>query len=594
MNKSSDKPPSSNALLNKLIGLEEKSTRKSYYPQLRQQLDELVRQREALQNKNRIMIEILRDLDTQTKRAQESEAKLAKVFRATSQLIAVLTLAEARFIEISDSWMTFLGAGREEIIGRTMTQLGLWVSPDEWDRVLHRLQREGEIHGMAVNLCRPSGEVFFGLLSVTTIELDQVQSMVVEITDITALKRAEQEQLDMERRLLHTQKLESLGVLAGGIAHDFNNILMAIQGNLELALMEVDLFPSVGKRLDQAIHACGRAAELIKQILAYSGKAHFIFERVDINRLLKENIDLYKAAMGRGVTLTMQPAAHLPTIEGDPAQIQQLILNLLTNAAEAIGENMGTVTLSTGRIECDEGAFERSRLQEKPRPGPYCFIEVSDTGTGMDEHTLNRVFEPFFTTRFTGRGLGMSAVLGIVRKHEGAIFIESEAGRGTTVRVLLPLPQQFVTEATGGTTETFAGGGPSGLDAGVGSILVVDDESGVLEVCRNLMEHLGFKVLTASNGEQAVAAFLQHSHEIDCTILDLTMPGMDGLSTSQRLLNIRPDARVLLSSGYSQDEALRRFSGLGLAGFIQKPYELKNLIKAVQSITDGDDYAAQQ
>ncbi len=448
MKKHSDRIPPDADLRNRLMGLGEKATRKSYYPQLLRQLDELERQREELVEKNRIMSEILRDLDRERQRATESEAKLSKIFRSSSQLLAVLTLADARFMEISDSWVSFLRCGRGEVIGRSMNDLGLWDSPETWNHLLDVIQARGEIQGMEIQICRPSGGIFFGLLSITPIELERVQCMVMEITDITARKRAEEERLELERKLLHHQKLESLGMLAGGIAHDFNNLLMAIQGNLELALFDTSHTLSVQGRLHRAIGATRRAADLVRQILTCSGESPSEFARIDINQLLKENMDLLRTGMLSNITLQFHPARELPPIHADAAQIQQILMNLVINGSEALGNEIGTVAVSTGRMECSEGYLSQSRLEEKPAAGPYLFIEVADSGSGMGKATLDRIFDPFFTTKFIGRGLGMSAVLGIVRKHKGAIIIESTMNHGTSVRVLLPLPEDSRTKET--------------------------------------------------------------------------------------------------------------------------------------------------
>jgi signal transduction histidine kinase len=263
----------------------------------------------------------------------------------------------------------------------------------------------------------------------------------MEIADITVRKRAEEERLELERRLLHHQKIESLGMMAGGIAHDFNNILMAIQGNLELAMHDSSHMPSVEGRLHRAIGATQRAAELVRQILTCSGESPPRFAPVDVNRLLEENMELVQAAMLRNVTLRLCRAPDLPVIPADAGQMRHILMNLVLNGCEAIGDEVGMVTVSTGWMECTEGYLKQSRLDEKPQAGRFLFIEVSDSGSGMGESTLNRIFDPYFTTKCVGRGLGMSAVLGIVRNHRGAIVIESATDHGTTVRVLLPLPR---------------------------------------------------------------------------------------------------------------------------------------------------------
>jgi PAS domain S-box-containing protein len=257
--------------------------------------------------------------------------------------------------------------------------------------------------------------------------------------DITERKRDEEQRLEMERQLLHTQKLESLGVLAGGVAHDFNNLLTAILGNLEMAKRELSPVSPVRASIEEATKASLRAADLTRQMLAYSGRGHFVVGQIDLGELVQENAHMLRTAIPRTVTLKINLADGLPPIEGDSGQLQQMVMNLITNAAEAIGDQPGVVSLATGTQECDEEVLRHSRLQDRPSPGRYVWLEVSDNGCGMTKETQERLFEPFFTTKFTGRGLGMSAVLGIVRGHQGAIMVDSAVGQGTTVRVLFPV-----------------------------------------------------------------------------------------------------------------------------------------------------------
>jgi CheY-like chemotaxis protein len=259
-------------------------------------------------------------------------------------------------------------------------------------------------------------------------------------------------------------------------------------------------------------------------------------------------------------------------------------MNLITNASESLGDKAGVVALSTGVMDCDEGYLSRSRIEEKPAPGRFVFLEVADTGCGMDEETRGRLFDPFFTTKFTGRGLGMSAGLGIVRGHSGAIMVESEVGKGTTVRVLFPVSKTASVER--GPKEKAATGrirdaGKSPLS---GTVLIVDDEEMVRAPCAAMVTHAGYRALTAANGDEAVALFLGHADEIVCVILDLTMPGMDGVATFEALRRIRQDVRVILSSGYNEQEATQRFLGKGLAGFVKKPYEMETLLAELHRV----------
>lgn len=391
--------------------------------------------------------------------------------------------------------------------------------------------------------------------------------------DITERRRAEAERLEMERRLLQAQKLESLGVLAGGIAHDFNNLLMAILGNLELAQGDLSPLSPARETISEAANAARRAADLTRQLLAYAGKGRFAVQRVDLSALVQENAHLLRAAISKTTTFSLRLAESLPPIEADPGQIQQVIMNLITNAAEAIGEQPGVITLTTGVEAFGADDLRQNRLAEPAQPGRFVFLEVADTGCGMDEATQQRIFEPFFTTKFTGRGLGMSAVEGVVRAHRGAILVESAPGRGTTIRVLFPLTAEADASAAA-TDAQRAGGQRADLQ---GTALVVDDEEAVRRVCSAMLRRLGLAVLEAADGQEAVDLFGRHADEIDVIILDLSMPHMDGLTALQALRRIRPEVEVLLSSGYSEQEATQHLTEGGAAGFIQKPYQLQSL-----------------
>ncbi len=278
-----------------------------------------------------------------------------------------------------------------------------------------------------------------------------------------------------------------------------------------------------------------------------------------------------------------------PPIEADLGQIRQVVMNLITNASEAIGEAGGNISISTDVQESDERYLNRSRVDEKPPPGFFVYLQVSDTGCGMDEENQHRLFDPFFATKFAGRGLGMSEVLRIVRAHGGAIFVNSMVGKGTTIRVLFPVAK----DARVDTAKIEARDDPNAVNGGgsrpQSTVLLVDDEEVVREVCRDMLEYGGFRVLLAADGEEGLEVFRQYSEIIDCIILDLSMPRMDGLTAMSEIRKLRPDAKVILSSGYNQTEATRRYSGQGLAAFIQKPYQMQRLIDVLNQVLQSSE-----
>ncbi|MBX7258646.1 MAG: PocR ligand-binding domain-containing protein [Candidatus Hydrogenedentes bacterium] len=390
-------------------------------------------------------------------------------------------------------------------------------------------------------------------------------------------KRTAEERLEMERRLLHAQKLESLGLLAGGIAHDFNNLLMAILGNLDLAMEELSPNSPVVSSIEEAVVAARRAVHLTQQMLAYSGKGRFIIKDLNLSEVVAEIVHMLRASISKTSTLSLQLARRIPAVRADAGQVQQVIMNLITNAAEAIGEAGGTLTISTGVEECDDAYMAQSRMESKPPAGMYVYVEVTDTGCGMDEETLKKLFDPFFTTKFTGRGLGMSAVQGIMKGHGGAIMVESAPGTGTSVRILFPASQPgAVTESpTLGGAEAGAVSLPQPAQSGL--ILVVDDEDAVRNLCASMLRKLGYKTLLAVDGEEAIAIYREHAERLDCVLLDLMMPKMGGMATLEVLLRIKSDVPIILCSGYDEQEITQRYAGQGHAGFLQKPFRMPSL-----------------
>lgn len=408
-------------------------------------------------------------------------------------------------------------------------------------------------------------------------DIAMVSDLSRMIWDVVMRKRAEEERLELEKRLLHTQKLESLGVMAGGIAHDFNNLLMAILGNLEYAMMEIGEDSEVLKTLEQAMIASRRAADLTRQMLAYSGKGHFLISSISISDLVRENVEIFKTVISKSIGLKLELSDPLPKINADSGQIQQIVMNLITNASEAIGENSGTILIRTYVDWLDIEAIKKSRIDVAAGPGMFVCLEVRDTGCGMDRDTLNRIFDPFFTTKFTGRGLGMSAVLGIVKGHLGAVIVESDPGEGTAIRIFMPAAEGsfMLSGHPGASFEKI-----DHLD-GKPKILIVDDEEMIRNICRRALIKKGYEVISASDGEEAVSVFEENSSDIGCVVLDLKMPKMDGITAFREMRKIKPDIKVILTSGYTENEASGLFSDEGLNGFIQKPYIIKELVEEI-------------
>ncbi len=401
-----------------------------------------------------------------------------------------------------------------------------------------------------------------------------------ELREVRDQLQAEEERLANDERMQQMQKLESLGLLAGGIAHDFNNLLMGILGNADLSIKELAVTSPVRDMIEEIQQAAQSAAELCKQMLAYSGRGRFVIQSLSMNELLRSMEPLLDASVSKKVSLRFDLADELPPIQGDVAQLRQVILNLVTNASDAFGDGTGTITITTRTRMCDQSFFAQTYLAEERPQGNYVCLQVKDTGSGIDDENKNRIFDPFYSTKFTGRGLGLPAVLGIARGHDGAVHVESEAGMGSTFTVVFPvapvpaqeLPQKQLTAADW---------------QGSGLVLVIDDEELVRSVTKRILEKMGFAVLTAKDGIAGMDVFGKYRNDIAVVLLDLTMPRMSGQETYRELRALSAETPVILSSGYDAMQAAERFNEEGLAGFIQKPYRARDLREKLREAIEG-------
>ena len=435
------------------------------------------------------------------------------------------------------------------------------------------------------------GEVLLGVLRFSSSEprnwTENEVHTLTAIGDYLSLAireaREQEERRELETRMLHAQKLESLGVLAGGIAHDFNNLLTGILGHTSLVLMDLDPDSPVARSLSKIETAAMRAAELTEQMLAYSGRGQFLQQRLDLSQLVRETSSLLEASISGNTELEYSLADDLPAVCGDPGQLRQIVMNLITNASEAMEESGGgAIRLVTGVRQAGARELSRSVVKDETvAAGDFVFVEVTDAGDGMSEETCARIFEPFFTTKFTGRGLGLAAVLGIVRGHHGAILVDSEEGRGTTFEILLPVAG----------ADTSADAEPEVAvqpGEGGGCVLVIEDEPLIRSVTSAALSRSGFEVLVAADGPRGIDLFRNRFGSVDLVLLDMTMPHMGGQQVIQRLREIDPRVRVILSSGYSASEASERFASSDVTGFIQKPYRIQELLGEVTRCLSGE------
>ena len=500
---------------------------------------------------------------------QETEDRFRNM--AESAPVMIWTADEdKRWSYCNRRWLEFTGLSLEASSGAGWASL---IHPDDLSRVLETWTQafdRGEGFSCDFRLLRRDGEHRW-LACRATPRFDaegRFAGLIGSCIDITDVKQAEE-------RLRHAAKLESLGILAGGIAHDFNNLLTGIMGNASLILEDLPAGSRSIPFAENIVQASETAAQLTRQMLAYSGKGRFVLERIDLSREVRDITPLIEASIPRLVALKLHLSRGLPLVEADAGQIQQLVMNLVINGAEAIGEASGAVTVATEVSDLDSSATG-GMLSGFPIPeGRYVTLRVSDTGCGMDAETRARIFDPFFTTKFTGRGLGLAAVSGIVRGHRAGLSVASRPGCGTEFVIHFPVA---VGDAEGERDEMLSFAQP-----GSGTILVVDDEPVVSRTARLALQRYGYTVLTAQNGQEAIDLFRAVASEIDLVLLDMTLPVMSGEVAFQELRAIRPDVRVLATSGYSEVEALSRF-GAEVDGFIQKPYKAATLAEKVHEI----------
>jgi PAS domain S-box-containing protein len=515
---------------------------------------------------------------------QESQEKYrVLVEHATDGIF--LADAQGLIVEVNPSGCAMLGFSRDELLGTAMEDL---ISVDD---IRHEPNEShaGQSGVWERRMIRKDGS----LIPVEFTRKIMPNSWMQKIVrDISERREIEFLQRDIQRR-------EAVGVLSAGIAHDFNNLLAVMMGNVSLAQMQLPEHHPVFKYMGQTLTAIESAAELTRQILAYSGKGKFQIRTIDMTAEVRTHATLFANSTKKNVKLVIQLPSTPILISGDPGQIKQVIMNLIINGADAIGENNGTVTVTISSLDLRKnelsqyGKITSMMLSE----GRYALLEVSDDGIGMAPETMHHIFDPFFTTKFIGRGLGLSAVLGIIRSHDGGITIESSQGEGTTFRVILPMKQESVPKHTMNpdTSPAISDATMNEMavdDATTGhceapcmkAVLVIDDEEHVAAIAREILESADYKVLVELNAYQGIELYKKFQSEISVVLLDMTMPEMSGNEVVRALQAINPDVKIIISSGYSEHEVHKKIGLDNVSGFIQKPYPLQSLLTKVQHV----------
>ena len=508
---------------------------------------------------------------------RESEERFRGIFKNTSDGVAVYEAVDDGddfvFVDFNPAGENIDKVRKIDLVGRRVTEVFKRVKEFGILDVFSRVWRSGEAEHFPITLYQD--ERIEGWRENFVYRLNTGEIVAVYY-DITERKQAEAEQRSLEAQVQQAQKMESLGLLAGGIAHDFNNLLMGILGNASIALQELPPTSLVRENIQVISNIAKRAADLAKQMLAYSGRGRFIVAAADINEIISDIKPLLRSSVSKKLSLEMNLSENLPSIEVDVTQVCQVIINLITNASEAVGEKSGFITVKTGLQECDRDYFRNSLSVNEAEEGVYVWVEVSDSGCGMDRDTIKTIFDPFFTTKFTGRGLGLSAVLGIIRGHNGAIMVKSQVGQGTVFTVYFPASSRPITSIKEETSKDDWHGS--------GVILLVDDEDIVRTVCKRMLEKIGFTLLIAKDGQEAVELFKKSSEHVVCILLDLMLPDFDGEEIFLMLRLIKDDIPIIVSSGFSEKEITERFAKKGLNGFIQKPYTIEMLRGKIRQV----------
>ena len=500
-----------------------------------------------------------------------SEKRYREIVEATHEGIGVAD-ATGRVTYCNPRLAEILDLTPAEVMGRHFLEV-LGIDDPEAAKRRFAARLEGQSDRTTTNVRTHTGRNLWLAVTSTVVGEGGKDGILTVVSDVTETRR-------LAEKLQNAQKAESLGVLAGGVAHDFNNLLVSMLGNAGFALLELPPESPVRNVIEDIQTAARRASELTRQLLAYSGRGRFVLGRLDLGKVVGEMTHLLSAVISKNVILKYSFAKSLPPIEGDPTQIRQIVMNLITNASDAIGERSGIVTVATSLIDADRAYLADTFLDDELQAGFYVCLEISDTGVGMTPETRAKIFDPFFSTKFTGRGLGLAAALGILRAHRGAIKVYSEVGRGTTFKVLFPAAAGAVDEPLLSVTAHDAA-----LETG--TVLVVDDDPTVRSVVKRILVQRGFEVITAPDGVAALQVYAESRDRIRAVILDVTMPVMGGEETFRRLRQLDANVRVLLTSGYSEQEATSRFAGKGLAGFLAKPFTPAELIERMRAVLEG-------
>jgi len=508
---------------------------------------------------------------------QESEERMRTVFETFPDPVTIIQMEDGRCVDVNSAFTRVTGWDSEEVVGKTADDLDIWLNPEDRENLTASIAQQGKIENLVAKFRLKDGSVITALMSAVLIMLKNKPHVLTIARDISELKSAQKEREQLKTQLIQAQKMEAIGTLAGGIAHDFNNILGAIIGYAEMALYDTQKDSMEHYNIDQVLKAGHRAKDLVKQILAFSRKSEQDKNVISLTPVINETLKLLRASLPTTIEIKQNIESNLDAIFADPTQMHQVVMNLCTNSAHAMRDTGGILTVDLHNVDLH---VKNAAQYPELNPGPYVKLSISDTGHGMDSATMERIFDPYFTTKEQdkGTGMGLAVVHGIIKGHGGGIHIQSEPGKGTRFDILFPI----MGKQTESETEEL-----KALPTGNEHILLIDDEETLIDLGKNMLKKLGYKVETRTSPLEALEIFRAAPRKFDLVISDMTMPGMTGDILASELMKIHSDVPVIICTGYSERIDEQRAMDLGIKGLMMKPFTIRRLSKTIRDVLDG-------